>query len=356
MKYEMIESLLILKNFYVNENTVPEKKLIDKSEVFFNKYPYNFQQFVNGVSDGSGIPLEEVKMLNAMETLNSLLREKDEVEVAACLFVGIPATKASTGSSIIGRNYDFPKPFHKLAQYLTVTVMQEPDTVPTAFIAMAGQIYCPTCINKNSLFVELSNGMPSGGYQTDHSKKTLLINLLEVLQNSSTYKQLDMQLQALNSDYSLIINTADKEKFKSYEFSSYSVNKIYEADIGSIHVSTNFYLNQTWSEAPFPTDDITWKGVSRRDNMHSKFSDKDVYSIEDVLNIMDIDLLDGGSKWDLTIYQIVFDSSEQNLFLKRSSFDDEWYKVELGKLFAQEELNAGTETIHSRELHDSSDL
>ncbi len=99
-----------------------------------------------------------------METLNALI---DETSLTWCAFLSVPPNKSAIGSTLIGRNYDFPPPFDQCSKLLTVTILHEDDKVPTAIISMPGQIYCPSCVNAQGLFMELNNGMPSGGYYVD---------------------------------------------------------------------------------------------------------------------------------------------------------------------------------------------
>lgn len=98
-----------------------------------------------------------------------------------CSYFYIPPAQSTGGKGIIGRNYDYPSPFDKIAKYLTLTYLNHPDFQPTLLIALPGQAYCPSCLNKWGLFVEINNGMPSGGYDVDPSKTTLLIKILEGL-------------------------------------------------------------------------------------------------------------------------------------------------------------------------------
>lgn len=317
---EMKASLGILYKFFVNEHNVSLERLTAKADQFYQKYPFSYQQFIKGVAQGSGLSLDEVKILNGMETLYALKDEQQEI--GACAFLAVPPTHTVSNYNIIGRNYDFPEPYNKIASYLTVTVLKEIDAIPTAIIGLPGQIYCPSCINANSLFIELNNGMPSGGYEVNHDAQSMLITLLEIAQNSESFAQMDKLLSARDSDYSLVINTANKTHVKSYEFSSFKGDKHFVPNKNSVFVSTNFFQNETWDSNAELTDESTWLGISRRSNLINGV--KENSSIEDVKQLLDVHHSNSGAKWDLTIYQIIFDTNTQELCLKVPQEDTDW--------------------------------
>jgi hypothetical protein len=315
---EMRASLDILYKFFIEENNISLEKLTVKANQFYQRYPFCYQRFIQGISEGSGLTLNEVKILNGMETLYVLTNEKQEL--GACAFVSIPPN--SSNSNIIARNYDFPAPYNEIAKYLTITILKEPDTISTAIIALPGQIYGATCINANSLFIALNNGMPSGGFEVNDNVQSMLITLLETIQNSSNFSQMDKILSSHNSDYSLIINTADQNHVKSYEFSSFKGNRSFIPEENKVFVSTNFYQDDSWNNINKANDKSSWLGISRRDNLLN--SAKKESTIEDIKDLLDLKYIDGGAKVDRTIYQVIFDTKSQELYLKIAQEDLEW--------------------------------
>jgi len=317
---EMRLSLDILYDFFITDHKVPMSKLVAKADQFYQKYPFGYQQFIKGMAEGSNLSIDAVKILNGMETLYSLKNEQHEL--SACSFLSVPPTHTTSNFNIIGRNYDFFEPYNKISKYLTVTVLKEVDTIPTAIIGLPGQFYCPTCINAESIFIELNNGMPSGGFEVNHNAQSMLITLLEVAQNSENFLQMDKILSARDSDYSLVINTADKTKVKSYEFSSFKGDKHYIPEENTVFASTNFFQNETWASNEELTNESTWLGFSRKANLLSGV--KQDFSVEDMKQLLDVHHDNGGAKWDFTIYQIIFDTNTQELCLKTPQESTEW--------------------------------
>jgi hypothetical protein len=208
---EDLESVFnILEFFFVQQNRVSLSKMAEAADRFYQKFPYSFQQMMEGISIGSGLSLSTIKILNAQETLFHLI--ESNIAVGQCTFAKI--------TDYVLRNYDYPKPFDKISKFTTVTILHAIGSLPVAIVHFPGQIYCSTCMNSAGLFLELNNGMPSGGFESFNDRRTILALLLDVLQNSKTYEQAKCSLRSINSDYSLIVNLASRLNCSSFEYST----------------------------------------------------------------------------------------------------------------------------------------
>lgn len=330
MKRELEEVLDILKSHYITKKNISYERLRNRAQNFYERFPLAYQLFIDNVAKGSNLDLYDIKILNAMEDMVA--------EKGGCAFVSLAPTQTTTKATLIGRNYDYPAPFDLIARYLTVTVLIGNDVIPTAIISLPGQIYCPTGINSNGLFIEVNNGMPSGGYYVEQNRQTLLISLLQAAQNSRDLSQMNKQLNALQSDYSLIVNAADRSQVNSYEFSSLGMMKSTcsnpNKDSGSAFVSTNHYLNDAWVGLPVSSDN-PWMSVTRRNNLLRLASVDKIFSVDSFKKLMDLDIKSGGAVWDLTIYQIIFDPSDLFLYIKINKESANWNKISLRELFRQ---------------------
>jgi len=342
MRGELHGALDTLKNYFIIKNNMTYEDMAEQASVFHQRYSYSYDFFLKGMAKGSGLSFDDVNILNGMETINvesesqyKYLNMKMPVGVSACAFVYLPPNKSYSNESIIGRNHDFGEPYNLIAENLTVTILKESSATPTAIISMPGQIYCPTCVNAKGLFMELNNGMPSGGYYDDLSRQSLLINMLYINQNSENLASMEKQLRATESDYSLIINTADNNGVKSFEFSTTLGMKPYFPNNEEAFVSTNYFQNTTWgTQIPEPTDEATWMGVTRHNNLQNLIASKDIFNISAFQTLMNTNIEDGGAFWEMTIYQIILDRAHHDLYLKRALFDqDSWTKVSLAEHF-----------------------
>lgn len=328
MSQKMRQTLGILENFYITQHGLSHADLIKQASLLYNRFPVSYQQLIQGAAVGANISLDDAIILNGMETLGELLHTQGN-----CAFIAVPASKSTTGAMLIGRNYDYPVPFDKIAPDLSVTILQDSNAIPTAIIALPGELYCPSCVNANGLFMELNNGSPSGGGTVDTNRQSLLANMLQIMQNSSDLTQMQKQLNATESDFSLIVNTADKTSAESYEFSSTLGMKHSFPLQDKTYVSTNYFQSKDWQGLPTPTDDNTWMGITRHNNLLNLVGSQDKINIKNFEKIMDTDITQGGGKWDMTIYQIIFNPKNNNLYLHTKG-QTKWSKIALRQLWA----------------------
>jgi hypothetical protein len=330
LQSELKEALAILKNFYIKEHHISYDRVLEQANKLFTRFPLDEQLFIQGVSKGSGLTLDDVKILNAMETLGRLLRQPTS---GGCAFVLLPQNKTNTQAPLIGRNYDFRHPYDELAKYLIVTVLKSPDKIPTAFISIVGEIYCPTCINAKGIFMELNNGTASGGFYIEENREAIFAKMLQISQNSMHIAQADFQLNSMQSDYSLIINVADKDQLTSYEYSSsWGMKKVIHP-MDDFFVSTNFYLSSSWIDIPQPYDTPVWQSVTRRNNLLALVTATKQFNIDSFKKLMDTKISAGGAALDLTIYQLIFDRSDFSLYIKINKESDQWNKIPLKQYF-----------------------
>jgi len=284
---------------------------------------------------GSGLTYDDCKILNAMETLMvpDSKTEKQTDPKFGCAFAYVPSSQTLSGFPLIARNYDYPPPFGEISKHLIVTILHQEDKIPTAIIGMPGQIYCPSCLNAHGHFLELNNGAPSGGGPVNKSAKpSMLIKMLDFLKSSSDFGELSEKLSESRSDYSLIVNAASPIEGASFEYSAPNSTVHFDRfEIDESFVSTNFFLNPKWVLPP-PTDNDTFIGVTRRENLLELLDRYEPVSVDQLKEIMDMDLMEGGAKWVMTIYQILYDYNSRLLSLKVPSAGNEWVDIDLNHL------------------------
>jgi hypothetical protein len=208
LKVQLKQELAILESYYIDQEHLTYAQLATHAALLYNRFPLRYQIFMQGVAQGADLSLNDVMILNAMETLGEILSDKSQ---EACAFLFVPPQRTTTGASLIGRNYDYAPPFDQLAKYLTVTVLKEPHKVPTVFISIAGEIYCPSCVNAAGIFLELNNGMPSGGTTINRNTSSMLARMLDTVQDSTNLTMVENKLKdkkALLKSEIILIYTA----------------------------------------------------------------------------------------------------------------------------------------------------
>lgn len=323
---------------------ISRRAMIEQAGLLRKRFAYTWIRFLEGVAEGAGLAIDDIWILNAMETLSSLLPNSCTAAprgAPGCAFLFVPPEKSSDESGLVGRNYDYDTEYAGLADNLTVTVLVQENSLATAIVGLPGQVYCPSCINSRGLFAELNNGMPSGGFSIHTERQSMLIRMLEALQASPSIEALANQMQASESDFSLVVNTADAQRAQAFEYSSNASlgMKPFTPPAGEIYASTNYFLNQSWPwehGVPIPRDNSTWQGVTRRYNLRTLAKARtEGVSFAAMKQIMARPLHEGGARTNETIYQMVFNPGNLMLSLHRPSAKHaSWVDVDLGNRFS----------------------
>ena len=96
---------------------------------------------------------------------------------------------------------------------------------------------------------------------------------------------------------------------------------------------TNHFVSPQW-EQPLPDDEKSWRSVTRRQNLLERAEEaKGQIDTKRMMEIMDRDLEHGGSKSDLTRYQMVVVPAEQTLWMKTTGHL-EWTKIDMKDFFS----------------------
>ncbi|MFO7727843.1 MAG: C45 family peptidase [Desulfonatronovibrio sp.] len=193
---------------FMDKKGLSSESMLNAAKGLYYFYPQRFKDIILGMSETSGLSLDDQIILNALELYGLM---------PGCS--GIFAWEEYTGGAplIVGRNYDWFDSYADFAKSLTVTVFQPDSGIPTAIITFAGVIYATTGINSHGLFLELNNAFPSGGGLTHQNRVCAMSNLLAFLLDYQSMDQLDAAMNTTRSNFSFIINTADKHSAISYE-------------------------------------------------------------------------------------------------------------------------------------------
>jgi hypothetical protein len=318
----------LLFKFFCGDHSLDKALLEKESESLYQRFPKKYQEFIVEAAQAASISLADMKVLNAMETFIGLIKKN---HLGNCSFVGVSSRRSKLRRVIIGRNYDYPKPFDLCVKYLSVVVLKETNKIPVAVITIPGQIYCPTGINAEGVFCSLNNGMESGGKEVNQESVSLLTSLLDGLQTHNSAKDFSRYLDNITTDFSLIINSADKESIYSNEFSSVYGVKSYVNKSDDVFISTNFFKHSDW-QLPMVDDKRTGYSVTRYNNLSQSTKGDSCFDIDDIKELLDYrirDLEKPGATWKNTIYQVVCDPEMLVLYIKRPHIKNIWQRIDL---------------------------
>ncbi len=297
-----------------------------KATSLYQFYPQRFKDIITGMAETSGLSLEEQIMLNALEHYGSM---------SECSGIIAWGEYTKNQPLIVGRNYDWFEKYVEFAQNLTVTVFNPDSGIPSAIITFPGVIYATTGLNAEGIYLQLNNGLPSGGTLRYDNRVPAIVSLLAFLNDYSTMDQLDAFFNTTRTDFAFIINAADKSRGISYEWAPFE-HRRRNGDAEGLLVATNHFIDPSWGIVL--QDNVGFETVRRRENLLALgHKNKGKINLETMKEILDTPMNDGGATWPSegsirTAYQIIAVPDSLQIWLKVPGFQD-WTGVELKSLF-----------------------
>lgn len=281
--------------------------------------PYRILEFMRGASETSGLTMEQMQQVNAVERIGGL----PKCSAAFCWgdYTG--------GPMVIGRNYDYGSAFALLKDDVAVTVYHPSDgSLAVATVGYVGEIYSVNALNEKGIFMELNNGKPAANIKSPDMRITGTTALFSALFETDELADWELFFNTTLCSSSYIINVADSEKALSYEWCPVGV-KTGGADLPEgLLVSTNYYVNPGWL-FPTPSDAACWEGLTRRSNLISLCeSSKGTLDADRMKEIIETTLANGGAMNELTVYQMVVLPETRMLWLRVTGGTD-WLPIDL---------------------------
>ena len=310
--YDFVEDMITSNS----ENAKRTESIIalDKAQ-----YTNSMCEFMEGVSETSGLTIDQVQQLNAMERIGGL----PKCSAVACW------DDYSAGPLIVGRNYDYSSAFVTLKNDMVVTVYHPADgSLAVATIGYAGEVNSYNAINDKGIFMELNNGTPSTNIKTQTDRMQGTTMLFSAMFETNELDDWDMFFNTVACSASYIINVADSESARSYEWCPIGV-KTGNTDLpDGLLVSTNYYVNPDWLIST-PTDANSWEGLTRRSNLITLCENsKGKIDAKQMQEIIEPPLENGGAMNDMTMYEIVIIPETRMLWLQVIG-GSEWTQIDL---------------------------
>lgn len=293
-------------------------------------YPQRFKDMIGGMAETSGLSLREHIMLNAIEFYGLM---------SGCSGIIAWGDYVKGQTLIAGRNYDWFEEYTAFAQSLAVTVFNPDSGIPNAIVTYAGVIYATTGLNAKGVFLELNNGLPSGGSLKYDDRVPAIVNLLAALTDCGSLDELDAFFNTTRTEFTFIVNAADRTRGASYEWAPFEHRRRCP-DAEGLLVSTNHFADPSWGIVL--QDQAGFETVLRRENLlalgHER---KGRIDPEVIKEILDTPMNKGGATWPAdgsmqyrTTYQIVAEPASLWMWLKVPGFQD-WVGVGLEGLLEE---------------------
>ena len=306
LKDELTEVYLFVKTI-IQYSVGNAKKADSIIEVQTAQTPYRISEFMRGAAETSGLTVEQLQAVNAVERIGGLPK-------CSAVFCW---DDYAAGPLVIGRNYDYSDAFALLKDDVAVTVYHPADgSLAVATVGYVGEIYAVNGLNEKGIFMELNNGKPSANIKSPDSRITGTTMLFSALFEIDELEDWDLFFSTVNCSSSYIINVADSRVARSYEWCPVGFKPGGSDLPDGLLVSTNYYVNPEWLFA-LPSDEASWQGLTRRNNLIA-LSEKAKGGIDaqKMLDIIETSVEDGGAMDELTVFQMVVVPESRNLWIR----------------------------------------
>lgn len=295
------------------------------AENVYSHYPEHLKRFIEASAETSGLSLDQVKAVNALEWGEASFH----CSGIAC-WGGY-----SDGPLVYGRNYDAHS-FADLGNEIAVTVFHPSGEAQNfAIVGYAGEMYCVNGFNESGLFVELNNGMASSGFEVNFDISLSTTELMRLVADARSLEDADEFFATTPSASGFLIGVTDGRSARCYEWSGDRSHRADDTTPEGLMVMSNHFVNPEW-EYPDPTEENSWQSHARRANMLAfAESEKGHIDAAALRSFMRIPIADGGpSMPGLDMYQIVAVPSQKYFYLNIPGTDVSWSKIDLEKYFS----------------------
>ncbi len=309
---------------------MPLNELNTIARALFDRYPQRYKEILYGMEETSGLGLEKVLLVNALEWFPKINR----LNYGRCSGIAVwgPYTK---GPAIFGRNNDDHPVYFNFARMVVAVFKPNDGSIPTALIGYPGMIYNATGMNAKGLFLELNAGNEMGFSLNRVSIFTTLFSYLQEYRNTA---ELDRAMRSTLANMGVIITVADPTRGYSYEYSLWDVKRR-DQDAEGIVVAANAFSHPDWNITPLQPDKEPGYNQIRKGNLLKLAAKYKGAITPEVMmkNIMDVKLKDkeGGATVDGTIYQVVAAPAERTLWIKVPG-RVEWTEIPLKQIFGKQ--------------------
>lgn len=313
---------------FIKKRKMKAVRLAAVAQAVFDRYPQRYKEILYGMADTSGLGLEKVMLINAVEWLPKI----DRLSFGHCSGIAAWGPYTNNGPLVFGRNNDDDPVYLDFARMMVVAVFKPNDgSIPTALINYAGVIYNATGLNAKGLFLELNSG-PWMGFSLD--RVSIFTTLFTYLQEYSNLGEFDRAMRSTLVDICSIINVADAGRACSYECSLWDTRRR-EKDAEGIVVAANAFSLPDWNISPIDPEQEPDKSQIRKGNLLALAAKhKGTISPAVMMKMLDVNIPDGGATSKATIYQVVAVPGQLKIWLKVPSLQN-WTEIPLKNIFGK---------------------
>lgn len=307
----------------------------------FQTYPKRFQEIIRGMSETSGMPVEEIVKIDEFWRFYIFFKWLEEPGSGiAPRCSSMVAWGNYTGGEplVMGRNFDAPLIFERFDKYLTIVVFNPTDgSNSAAMLTHAGMVGAPQSFNEAGLALEGDDASTTGDTNRPMDRVPIQIREVQLMLDYSNLAGLDAGIESSRLSHGIINVVANESGAYCYEESTFDVKR--RGGIDGLLVAANNFIIPGWESEGILTNrsssSISMKdSVSRHQNLTALGNKyKGMINATVMRTIFDTLTEDGGATHDRgTTYQFVTVPEERKIWIKARGYDD-WREVDLGTLY-----------------------
>lgn len=306
----------------------------------FQTYPKRFQEMILGMSETSGVPVEEITEINEFIRFYIFFKWLEAPGTGAPRCSSVTAWGNYTGGKplVMGRNFDAPLVYERFDKYLTVVVFNPTDgSNSVAVFTYAGQVVGPQSFNEAGLVWEGDDASSAGDTNRPLERVPIEFRQVQFMFDYSNLVGLDAGMKSNRVSHGAIITVANQSGAYTYEETSFDIKR--RGGLDGLLVAANHFIIPGWESEGMLTNRSSssigmMNSVSRFRNLTAlgnKYKGKINATV--MRTIYDTLMEDGGATYDRgTTYQFVAVPEERKIWIKARGYED-WREVDLGTLY-----------------------
>lgn len=316
------------------ERGFPEQEMVTTWDAVQELYSWQLQDLLLGISQTSGLSLEQTLTLNfgMMYLAQAVLGGEPP---AACSGIAVWDGYTEDGGLIFGRNWDISREaMSRYMRYLAVAVFHPDQGYPFANIHPLGNVYLETGMNSQGVFIELNNGEYSDPEYYEDREDTTSILVRALNQSANVEEAVDM-LKNIPADISYILQIADETHAVSLERPTFDA-RVRQPDDNGLVIAYNSFV------PPYPAH---WEGRvnppkpveidPRYENMLELARSptyKGQFTPWSMQKYLEVPVEDGGAFHAGTVLQVVAVPADRTIWIRGCDYSD-WEMVHLADYF-----------------------
>ncbi len=323
---------------------LPQEQVSAAGDALYNSYSEKYVELMQGMSETSGLTLEQHKQLNGgvISLINAyILKVYSDRNMTppnttnACSGVAFWGDYSKDGKLYYGRNWDMVKslltPYLK---YMTLAVYHPDSGNTVANLEFVGEVYTETAMNDKGIFLELNNGAQSDPNHYE-GRAFGAVKLLDFMFDSSDMNDISREFNTTLTSDSYLIQVADKNQAYSFEWATFGANRRSE-NVSGLLVAYNSFVPpypKEWEGkiAPVPAND------PRRDNFLTLANSpayKGKMDVELMKQLLSIPVANGGGMLPDNVYQVIAVPEDYQMWIHGQNYSG-WEEVDLKPLFGK---------------------